>query len=238
MEVILLNFFLVFIFGSIFGFSELLNRYPISKYIFKVWQSYLYIFLNGLISIFALLLIKHFRSEELNQISKIEINNIIIAGIGGMMILRSSIFSVKHRGEKVDIGLGTIAQIFLDSVEKNIVNNSAPIRFEEIEKLMEGIDFDKAKNELSTLCISSIDNFSKEDADMLTKEIENLSNLDILNKNKSLILGKNIALHCDTKILEKAIAYLGDSIKIGSVKIESEKAEDIDDWIEKLNKKQ
>ena len=224
----LINLLIVFIFGSIFGLSELLNRYTESKYVFKLWQAYTYVLLNGSISIIAFLLIKYLKEQELFDIETIEINNILIAGFGGMMILRSSIFSIKHKGEKVEIGFGAIAQIFLDVVERNMKNRAASIRLEEIDTLMVDINFDKAKDELSTLCICYIDNFSKEDNERLNKELETLSSLDITNTNKSLQLGRYISMYCDTKVLKKAIEKLGDNIK------NSESDENLDEWIEKL----
>lgn len=224
-------------FGCVFGLSELVNRYPELKYLFKVTQSYFYLLMNGFISVGALFLIKYLKKESTNSMDNIEINNLIIAGFGGMMILRSSIFSIKHKGEKVDIGLGTIAQIFLDSVEKKMSTNAAAIRIEEIETLMTGIDFNKAKDELSSLCVAFIDNFSEEDKSELNKGIQAISNLDIANHNKSMQLGRYISKYCDKKVLQKAVEKLGESIKISNSNSTNVKEESLDDLIKRLRQK-
>ena len=119
----IINIITVFLLGCLFGLSELIARYHDSKYIFRVFYSYAYVIINGIVAVFALFLIKHFKSEEIILMTKIEINNIIIGGFGGMMILRSSIFSIKFKENKIDIGLGTIVQIFLDFIERKMKNN-------------------------------------------------------------------------------------------------------------------
>lgn len=224
MEFWFYNILIVFLIGIIVGISELLNRYPEPTYIFnrKTIQSYIYILLNGCVAIGAFLLIKYFKNEEIAMINKIEINNIIIAGLGGMMILRSSLFTLKHKDENISVGFGAIAQIFLDAIENKMKTNVATLRMEKLKTLMTNIDFDKAKLELSTLCISYIDNFSKENTEALTKAIEEIATLDIDNKNKSLQLGRYISRYCDFDLLEKAINCLGDVITTNSGTIENQ----------------
>jgi len=80
----------------------------------------LYIFLNGIVSILALWLIKFFKNESISDINSFETLSIIIAGFGGMMILRSSIFSIKQNNKDVEIGFATIVQTLLDIIDKKI----------------------------------------------------------------------------------------------------------------------
>lgn len=236
MNYFLLNASIVFILGLVVSLSELISRYNEGRYIFKVIYSYLYLLLNGVFATGAYLLVKYFKNENLDEISKLEINYIIIAGFGGMMLLRSSLFSIKHKDDQIDIGIGAIAQIFLDAIEKKMNANAAVIRMERINALMKNIDFDKAVNKLSTFCISYIDNFSKEDEDNLAKQIERVKNIaDLDNLNKVLQLGRYISMYCNYNVLEKAIEVLGDQIKILA---EAPKPLEIQDtlnyWIKRL----
>lgn len=142
---IALNVIFVFLFGSLWGLAELLLRYKEWNYLFNYQKNkkkekkdkninnieikttntevsvggyvIAYIILNGIISIIALLLIKFFANSKLDVINGVDI---IIAGFGGMVILRSSMFSIKHNKKDIEIGLATIVQIFLDTIDRKI----------------------------------------------------------------------------------------------------------------------
>jgi hypothetical protein len=223
--------------GCLVGFAELIARYADSKYILKTWQSYAYILVNGIISIGALFLIWHFRNTDLNSIKKIEINNIIIAGLGGMIILRSSFFTIKHNEAKIDIGFGIIAQVFLDLIERKMKNKAGALKIDEMNEIMGGVNFDEAKDELSTLCYRSIDNFSKEDSDTLIMKIEEISKLELGNINKVIQLGMCISKYCDNETLKKSINVLGLKEKEKTIKFaNAETSGNIEFFIQKLKK--
>jgi hypothetical protein len=224
------NLALTFSFGCLFGITEIFSRYNESKYLSRVWHFYAYLILNGTISVAALFLIYYVKNIDPKSFTNIDISNILIAGLGGMMILRSSIFTIKHKGEKVEIGLGSIAQVFLNKVEWKMKTNAGSKKMIEVNDLMKDIDFNKAKDELSSLCIAYIDHFSESDNLDLTSGIKKIALFDIDNLNKSIQLGGIISQYCDFGVLKTAINVLNEKIKISSVD------ESIDGWIEKLNK--
>lgn len=73
---------------------------------------------------------------------------------------------------------------------------------------MKDVNFDLAKEELPSLCIEFIDNFTQEDSDRLKNKIIEIANIDISGINKSMQLGREIALYCDEEILRRAIKKL------------------------------
>lgn len=217
---IALNIIIVFMFGSLWGLAELLLRYKEWNYLFNCKKNkkkasnteigvigYVlsYIILNGIISIIALLLIKFFSKDTLCILNGVDI---IIAGFGGMVILRSSMFSVKYNKKDIEIGLATIVQIFLDTIDRKINHNIAARRVCNIYEIMKDVNFDLAKEELPSLCIEFIDNFTQEDSDRLRNKIIEIANVDISGINKSMQLGREIALYCDEEILRRAIKKL------------------------------
>lgn len=237
MEWWLINIIIVFLLGCLLGSSELVANYNESKYIFKVWQSFAYVLLNGIISVISLYILMHFKNEEITSLSKVEINYVIVSGLGGMMILRSSIFSIKHKGSKIDIGFGTIAQIFLDLIEKRMKNSAAALKIIEIDEIMKGVVFETTKDELSTLCIRSIDNFSEEDSASLLKDIEQISSLNISNTNKSIQLGISISQYCDNDLLKNSLKVLRSKEKPESIDGNSPQSiNEIDFYLKKLKK--
>ena len=205
----LFNIGLVFLFGALFGFAEILQRYSNMKYNFKVMMSYLYIGLNGIVAILALFLIKYIKNPNDNVVdfhNNIEIVNLLIAGFSGMMVLRSSIFSIKHKEKTIEVGLATLFQVFLDRVEKRMKNKAAALRLERIEKIMKDIDYISAVQGLPLLCTEFIDNFPSEDITELFTAIDKITNTSIGDSEKSLLLGRQIAKYCDEDILEKSVA--------------------------------
>ncbi len=230
----ILDIIIVFIFGLFWSFIELLLRYKDWKYIFNYRKKkdkkkkdkntntnsddlildnkgenvlgyvIFYIVLNGIVSIIALFLIV---SNTESTINSIDFKNIIYAGFGGMIILRSSIFTIKYNNKNIEIGFAAIVQAFFDAIDKKINHNIAARRVCDIYEIMKNVDFDLAKEELPALCIEFIDYFTDEDSKDLVRRITEI-NSNFENINKSLQLGREIAKYCDTEILRKVIKKL------------------------------
>ena len=224
-----LNFVIVFLFGILWGVLELVINYEL-KYVGSFNRKYkkakeehddvvldkeesaigyvfLYLLLNGFISALAFYSLKFFSKEPVLAINSIEIPNLIIAGFGGVVVLRSSIFSIQLNGRNVDVGLISIVQALLDKIEKKIKHNIAANRICEIYEIMKDIDYEAAKEELPSLCIRYIDGFSEKDSKDLINAIKEI-NGSISNINKCMQLGREIARYCDVEILKRAIKKL------------------------------
>lgn len=224
-----LNFVIVFMFGVLWGILELVINYEL-RYVGSFNRKYkkakkehedvvldkeesalgyvfLYLLLNGLISALAFYSLKFFSKEPVLEINSIEIPNLIIAGFGGVLVLRSSIFSIQLNGNNVEVGLISIVQGLLDKIEKKIKHNIAANRICEIFDIMKDIDYETAKAELPSLCICYIDGFSEKDSKDLINAIKEI-NGNLSNVNKCLQLGREIARYCDVEILKRAIKKL------------------------------
>lgn len=224
-----LNFVIVFMFGVLWGILELVINYEL-RYVGSFNRKYkkakkehddvvldkeesalgyvfLYLLLNGLISALAFYSLKFFSKEPVLEINSIEIPNLIIAGFGGVLVLRSSIFSIQLNGNNVEVGLISIVQGLLDKIEKKIKHNIAANRICEIFDIMKDIDYEMAKAELPSLCICYIDGFSEKDSKDLINAIKEI-NGNLSNVNKCLQLGREIARYCDVEILKRAIKKL------------------------------
>ena len=163
--------------------------------------------MNGIVSALALYSLKYFSNEPISAINSLEIPNLVLAGFGGIVILRSSIFSVQLQGRTVEVGLISVVQALLDKIEKKIKHNIAANRICEIYEIMKDIDYETAKEELPSLCISYIDGFSDKDSKDLVNAIKEI-NVNLSNVNKSMQLGREIARYCDVEILKRAIKKL------------------------------
>ena len=145
-----LNFVIVFVFGILWGILELVINYEL-KYVGSFNRKYkkakeenedvvldkeesaigyvfLYLLLNGLVSVLAYYALKFFSNEAIMDINSIEVPKLIIAGFGGVVVLRSSIFSIPFNGSTLEIGLISVVQALLDKIEKKIKHNIAANR--------------------------------------------------------------------------------------------------------------
>ena len=226
-----INFVIVFFFGILWGVLELVINYEL-KYVGSfhrkhkkkkeeaenddvvldkeesaVGYIFLYLLLNGLVSALAYYALKFFSNEAILDINSIEIPKLIIAGFGGVVVLRSSIFSIPFNGSTLEIGLISVVQALLDKIEKKIKHNIAANRICEIYEIMKDVDYEVAKDELPDLCITYIDGFSDKDSKDLINAIKEI-NGDLSNINKCMQLGREIARYCDVEILKRAIKKL------------------------------
>lgn len=221
------NLLIVFIAGILWGFLEIVIRYE-WKYLSvnkkkkhqddaadvvfdreeNAWMYVvIYLFLNGIISVIAFFLLKYCANEPLNKVKGIEFVNIIVAGVSGMLILRSSFFSIVKDNKEVNIGFVVVVQLLLDKIDKKIRHNIAAKRMCEIYEIMKDVDYEKAKDELPGLCINYIDDFSAQDSNNLINAIK-VINGNLSGINKSLQLGREIARYCDVEILRRAVKKL------------------------------
>lgn len=226
-----LNYLLVFLFGFIWGLVELLLRYNDWRYFwcstknkkkdyndiitkdicFEKEESLckyvlVYMLANGIISIFAFYLIKIMSKESFVE-TTIDINDIIIAGLSGMAILRSSLFSITYNNKNIEIGLATATQSMLNKIDSKINHNIAVRRMRDVYDIMKDVNFELAKEELPILCIKYIDNFTAEDSNNLIDGITKINN-SFNCLNKSLLLGREISRYCELDILRQAVNKL------------------------------
>jgi hypothetical protein len=204
-----INITIVVFIGSIFGIAEILQRYENIKYFLKVKKSFLPILIiNGFISLIALLLIKKYKfpsDSVLNFHHNIEIVEILWAGFGGVLFLRSYFFSIKNNEKRIEIGPAGLLQVFLDKAEKKMNNQAAALKLEAIGNIMKNVDFASAIKGLPVICTAFIDNFSDEKREELFQEIRKIIDSKDSENEKSLLLGKAIYSYCDEDILKVAV---------------------------------
>lgn len=224
------NFFIVFFVGVFWGMVEIITSYDLryvcgdkkkrrqkqnevsGKVLLEkeenaLFYVFCYLLLNGVMSVISLLLLIYYSNETICDITVIEINKILIAGFGGIILLRSSVFSFFKDNREISVGMITIVKLLLDKIDKKIKHNIAAKRICEIYEVMKDVDYDKAKDELPYLCINYIDDFSERDSKDLIRAIKEI-NGNLSGVNKSLQLGREIARYCDVEILKRAVKKL------------------------------
>lgn len=223
-------FLAVFMMGSAVGFAELAQRYTDGFVdIFRFSSAYLYLFINGLFSCLTLALMTHY-DYYLGGVPDDDFGKVMIAGLSAIFFLRSSAFAIKVNDKDYPVGLAAIANIFLDKVDKAFDQQRATHWVPKVERIMRDVDFSRASGALPTLCLSLMQNMSKEEQETLRKEVESLSRGDFdENPTKSIILGVTITKYTGFRVLERAVNSIKESISIRAASRRENEGEPLDE---------
>ncbi len=202
--------------GGIVGLSELLQRYSYGIVdIVKTMSTYAYVGLNAVVSMASLFLMTYFDFYFGIDVET-GVAKALIAGLAGVVIIRSAAFKIKANDQDYDVGFGIITNVFLMRADRSFDQERAKKQAGEITAVMEGIDFYKARNDLTTLCLTLMQNLPVEQQTLLRKEVDILSTSEVqleTDRVKAIVLGATIAKYTGTPVLKEAIVSLGDCIK-------------------------
>ena len=201
----IVNSLLSFLLGSIVGLAELLSRYSNPYRIFDKKFANWYIVLNGIIAILGFWVLKKMQ-KNLGG-SEIELENVLISGLSAMVILRSSIASINHQGKKIEIGVGGLLQVYLDTIEKLFNRKRSEETLNDIYSIMEDVDFETAKINLPSICLSTFHNLPEDQAKQLGSKIKTLSDKG-LNHMKSVELGVILEHYFGEGLLRASVTIL------------------------------
>jgi hypothetical protein len=215
MSIMLGDYVLVAIFGALIGFTELISRYRDAPFkIARSWQALIYIFLNLVASLLALWLMRTFEitlgfDGEPAQIRWVQV---MVAGLGAMVVFRSSVFVIRAGDKDVSIGPSSILQVLLDVLDREVDRNRAQQRAEAVrsEILANNIQFEEIRDALPIVAFAMMQNLQMEDQDDLLNKISRLSESTVSSSAKAVALG--LAL----------MNYLGEDVLRGALKLVKE----------------
>lgn len=197
------------IIGFLIGLSELLNRYKAFLYIFTNGYSWLYMGVNMAAGMIAYALIIRY-DLKLGDIGRIPVGKSIIAGIGAMAFLRSSVFSYKDSaGKPVDVGPAALLNVILKATERQFDQVVTYNTLAKVDEIMKGIDFVSSSKDLPELINRSMRILSTEEQAQLSSEIVKLLKDDsITEASKSINLGMIMEKYTGVPLLKAAVEAL------------------------------
>jgi hypothetical protein len=211
-----LDYLVVAILGSLVGAAELVSRYrdAPARAVVNV-PAAIYIALNVCASLAALALI-HLYGWKFGLTSTgaaLRWAQIGVAGTGAMALFRSSLFTI-HAGDR-DIGVGpsSFLQIFRDASDRAVDRLRAKARGDQVSKLMDGIDFDKAFAGLPIYCLALMQNVSPDDQVQLQKALGTLAGAAIDPDIKVRIVGLQLMNLVGFNVLSAAVDSLREEMK-------------------------
>lgn len=207
------TYLVTFIIGCLFGFSELAFRYrddPIGAALSP--PGYIYALINGAISATALWFIQVFELTATdNQPSQLatHIYQVILASGTGMTAFRSVFINIKDERGEFGIGLNTLVQRILRSVDNAVDRYRSEVRSGEIADLLKNNITSKMMGEVVFVyCQSIMQNVDKADWDRVKNVIDAQKQYDFHDRVKAANIGLSLYSVMGYASLETAISHL------------------------------
>src|SRR2546421_449983 len=117
---------------------------------------------------------------------------VLVAGFGSVALFRSSLMNVKVGDKDVVVGPSGLLQVLLSAADR-AVDRRRGIARTAILKVMEGVDFEKAKSALPAYCLALMQNLPPEDQKALASQIKSIQEaVDITPTVKASLLGLSL----------------------------------------------
>jgi len=218
MDDLVIDWIVVSVFGAVVGVGEIVARYrgePVNA--LKTAPALLYIFLNALVSLLALAVTRlfgwTFGADETN-VEALRWTQVIVSGMGALVVLRASFFTVKAGDEEVAVGPGPLLRTIFDAVDREVDRAQAEQRALSINRIMADVSFERAYLVLPAYCFALLENLSKEEQKQfgdVIKDLKKVEEIDVSVKN--LLLGAQLINLVGEEVLEGAVKGLGEKIK-------------------------
>jgi hypothetical protein len=211
----------VFLVGAVVGIGELIARYRDEpRRAITTRPAILYVVINGLASVFALVAIVTFgwtasstRTSEAQRLVQI-----LAAGFGAMAVFRTSLFVV--RVGNTDVGVGPIAflQILLGATDRGVDRKRASDRATKVVTIMADLEPSLAYNALPAFAIMLMQNLTLEDQKAIGDQVKALiqPESDVPEQAKVLNVGLLLMNFVGEEVLEDAVRGIRGQLKPSS----------------------
>jgi hypothetical protein len=208
---------LVFAVGGLVGIGELVSRFRDEPgRAVMSFPGALYITVNGLASIIALVALRTFGWEPAEDAAQqTRLLHILTAGLGAMAVFRSALFTVRVSG--TDIGVGPVAflQIMLAAIDRGVDRKRARERADRVIRIMHGLTFDQLVLALPAFSIALMQNLAPEDVDAIGDGVKQLNDRQMPDEAKVLNLGLVLMNYVGEGVLEESVIGLRKQLKLG-----------------------
>jgi hypothetical protein len=215
---------IVFLIGASVGIGELVARYrdePMRA--IRTRPAALYIVINGLASLFALVAIRTFGATPggNDPTAAQRLTNLLLAGFGAMAVFRTSLFVV--RVANTDIGVGPIAflQILLGATDRGVDRKRASERAEKVVRIMGNLDPALAYTALPAFAIMLMQNLTLDDQKAIGDQVKGLARPDseIPEQAKILNVGLLLMNFVGEEVLEDAVRGIRGQLRPPGVRL-------------------
>lgn len=204
--------------GGATGVVELVSRYkddPMAAV--QSISALLYILLNVFASLAALLLLQTYGKDLLGDTGSVEkvITQILVAGLGAMAFLRTSIFNVSIGTERVAVGPAALLEVLLSAADRAVDRRRAYSRSTSLKKMgWDNISFDKSRVALPAYCFALMQNVSAKEQNAVGEHIKAVTGNKMLTPQQKLRLMVLAIMNIvGEEVLKEAQTGLGEEIE-------------------------
>jgi hypothetical protein len=209
--VIAIVYFAVALIGALVGAVELIARYRDDPFrAIVVPSAVLYMLINLTAAIFALWTLRLFSVDWWTASGPVEqkFYEIMTAGFGSMVVLRSSLFTLRVNEGDIAVGPAMVLDVLLRATDRGVDRAMAEPRATIVDDVMADVSFDLARLALPSFCMALMQNVSPEEQQSFALQVEALAGSDMTDRVKSLNLGLALLNLVGEKVLRVAVTNL------------------------------
>ena len=203
--------------GVLVGASEIMARYRDEPFRAAFWcgAGLVYLSLNAIISVIAYYFLCAYGDKILIGLKDDNLLRSIVAGFGGMIILRSKLFNFKtEAGEDYAFGPDAVLSVFLKSIDRGIDRARSAQRLSLVARHIDLIEDPEAAPDLFITSLASFQNLTDSDKQDIVEIIKDLRLKDPKLKLMALSFGfLNIGGQSNYKKLMTQLKHFIDSFK-------------------------
>ena len=211
----------VILLGGLFGFVELIGRYRDNPWgaAFSL-PGGVYMAINASASATALLLFEVFEwdiivTETGEQTANGRIVQVLLAGLAGMALFRSSLLSFRVGGQDMNAGLHVILQILLSVTDEQVNRRRGIDRNQVVSQIGSNVSFAKAGEALPAYCFTLLPYPPDEDTQRrFAAQVAELGEMNLSDRTKGRMLVLSLLNLCGDQVVEEAVETLGAEIGI------------------------
>lgn len=212
----MVSYGIVMLVAALVGIGELISRYRDAPTdVLRRLPAVLYVTINASAGAVALLVIDEFGwTFGVTGEGATRIAQVAAAGLSAMAILRAAVFTVRVGDVDVGVGPNLLLAVVLDAADRAVDRERANRRNALVAEIMDGVDFDKAKQALPSYCLTLMQNVPKEEQRAVAEEVKSLDGASDLNRTvRTLNLGLALLNVVGEDVLRASVRTLGEEIR-------------------------
>jgi hypothetical protein len=196
--------------GGLVATGELVSRYRDAPFrALRCAAAYVYILVNvaaaaaayGLVGAFGW----HFGAASGEPVRW---TRVLVAGFGAMALFRSSLFIVRVHDEDVGIGPSSLLKSLLSAADRGVDRARGAARAKEVEALLEGVSWERARTDLPALCLRLMQNSTLIEEDALAGAIRDIEAGDLDDDVRVLLVALELMNLAGVGVLRGAVALV------------------------------
>ncbi len=204
--------------GALVGLGGIISRYRDEPfYVLHTLPALFYMLINAAVSAFALYLARVFQWDfGMSTPESIRWMQVLGAGFGAMLLIRSSFLTVRVDEQDVHIGPYSLLQSIFDAIDREVDRVRAEARANSVSRIMARVSFQKAYMTLPAYAFALLQNLDDDAQKEFGKLVETIYKTPIDDRTKSLLLGAQLLNLVGEGVLDAAVKGLGTHIIAGA----------------------